>query len=227
MKTNYVGAFLGAFFGAAILILGIVRFGASMTMLPAGPILDAIQSREKVSDKALEVLIASNERGLGWVNSGRVLADLGLARLLVRERTGSEAEKKVLLDAAIADLENGLALAPANAFAWTRLALGLMLRDGITPNIVPPLRMSFVAAPYDPRLTNARLRLGLLAWPHLSRDERRQMVEQMKFSWRDDPDGLIAVAKQTKRQRIIQAAFFRSPIILKEFNQLLRKKKSP
>lgn len=225
MKTNYVGAFLGTFFGAAVLILGVVRFGASMTMLPAGPILEAIQSREQVSDKALEVLISANERGLDWVNSGRVLTDLGLARLLARERVESKAEKKALLNAAIDDLERGLALAPANAFAWTRLALGRMLRDGATPDMIPPLRMSFLTAPYDPRLTNARLRLGLLAWPHLSRTERSQMVEQMKYSWRDDPDGLITLAKQTKRHRIIQAAFFRSPIILKEFNQLLRKKK--
>ena len=81
-------------------------------------------------------------------------------------------------------LERSLALAPARAGTWTRLAIARYLRDGYTDEFADALGMSYLLGLYEPPLLQARLELSFFAWDDLSEDLRSAAEDQIEQLWR-------------------------------------------
>lgn len=223
MKTRLIGIILGLM-SLTLLAWGLPRTLSAFVMAPSAPVLRKLQNLEAVDTEELETLVAAQQRGLFWSARGRTLTDLGLAQLLIAERLdGDLQQKRQQIEDAIASLKSGLALAPANPYAWTRLAYASFQLHGWKPEALSALRLAFATAPYDPRLLMSRLRLSFLAWPHLLREDRELVLQQIRYAWQHDPDELARIAADFDQINLVRAALLRYPAELAEFEQKLQK----
>ncbi len=213
--------------GAVLVVAGIPRTIAAFTMLPGVSVLREIQNRRPVERDNLGVLIVAQERGLFFGESGRKWTDLGLAQLLLAyEEAVQGGIGKEMVSEAIASLKTGLALAPANPFAWTRLAYARSLIIGPSPSVVSALRMAMLTARYEPRLLFIRVELCLQSWSYFRPDDRELVYHQVRFAWRKNPKRLVDLAVGTGRVNVVRAALLRSRKDLSAFEKRLRERTS-
>ena len=213
--------------GAVLVVAGIPRTIAAFTMLPGDPVLREIQNLRPVEQDNLDVLIVAQGRGLLFGESGRKWTDLGLAQLLLAREQGVPGGIKLeMVSPAIASLKTGLALAPANPFAWTRLAYAQSLMTGPSPSVASALRMAMLTARYEPRLLFIRLELCLRSWSYFRPDDRELVYQQVRFAWRKKPKRLVDLAVGTGRVNVVRAALLRSREDLSAFEKRLRERTS-
>ena len=213
--------------GAVLLVAGIPRTIAAITLLPGYSVLREIQNLRPVERDSLGVLIASQGRGLFFGETGRKWTDLGLAQLLLaREQGVQDGIGKELGSQAVASLKTGLALAPANPFAWTRLAYAQTLLTGPSPSVASALRMAMLTARYEPRLLFIRLELSLRSWSYFRAEDRGLVYQQVRFAWSKKPKRLVEMAVGTGRVNVVRAALLRSRKDLSAFEKRLRQRKS-
>ncbi len=210
--------------GVALLVGAVPRTIAAVAMLPAGPVLHEIQNLRSVGRDDLEILIASQRRGLRFGESGRKWTDLGLAQLLLAREQGVRGGIKVeMMSPAIVSLKKGLALAPANPFAWTRLAYAQLLMMGPSPSVASSLRMAMLTARYEPRLLFIRLELCFQSWAYFKPEDRELVFQQVRLAWRKRHKRLVDVAVKTGQVNVVRAAVLRSRKDLSTFEKVLRK----
>jgi hypothetical protein len=176
--------------GALLVFLSMPRILAELNLIPANGLLDEIRSAEnaRVDDEqagSLGDAIGGLRRATSFVgNNGRVYTDLALAKLREMDRAGAGTEEgRALLDAAISDMQQGLALSPANSFAWARLSYALLLRDGATDAVLDALRMSYQMAGLNDKILFFRTDLSLGLWKELDKDLKDATVRQIAFYW--------------------------------------------
>ncbi len=223
MIKNSATLALALVVGAVLLVAGIPRTIAAFTLLPGYPVLREIQNLGDVGRDSLDVLIASQGRGLFFGETGRKWTDLGLAQLLLaREQGVQDGIGKETVSQAVASLKTGLALAPANPFAWTRLAYAQTLMTGPSPSVASALRMAMLTARYEPRLLFIRLELSLRSWSNFRPEDRELVYQQVRFAWSKEPKRLVDLAVGTGRVNVIRAALLRSRKDLSAFEKRLR-----
>ncbi len=209
--------------GAVLLVAGIPRTIATFTLLPGYPVLREIQNLGDVGRDSLDVLIASLGRGLLFGETGRKWTDLGLAQLLLaREHGVQDGIGKETVSQAVASLTAGLALAPANPFAWTRLAYAQTLMTGPSPSVASALRMAMLTARYEPRLLFIRLELSLQSWSYFRPKDHALVYQQVRFAWSKKPKRLVDLAVGTGRVNVVRAALLRSRKDISAFEKRLR-----
>jgi hypothetical protein len=99
-----------------------------------------------------------------------------------------DSQREQWLHMAEADLEPGLAGAPARGVAWLRLAAVRLALDGPSPRVVGPLLMSIETAPVRPRLWPVRLELILRTWDSFTDAERDRVAAYVVMTWQASPD---------------------------------------
>jgi hypothetical protein len=207
---------------AALFALGVPRLVAAFVSLPASPILGRMQDLKAVDAKSLKILITTQQRGLKWHETSRRWTDLGFTQILLANKSGAGKERDALLGKAEISLRTGLALAPSNSFAWTRLAYIDMETGGPSPSMARKLRMAVARAPYNRRLVFPRLRLIFIAWPKFEKAERSMILDQTRFAWRLNAYRLTKMAADQGRVGLVQAALFRTPEKFSKFENLLK-----
>ena len=213
--------------GAVLLVGAVPRTIAALAMLPGGPVLREIQNLRPVGRDDLEILIASQRRGLRFGESGRKWTDLGLAQLLLAREQGVRGGIKIeMVSQAIASLETGLAPAPANPFAWTRLAYAHSLMTGPSPSVASALHMALLTARYEPRLLFIRLELCLGSWSFFRTDNHELVFQQVRLAWRKNGKRLVDMAVKTGQVNVVRAALLRSRKDLSAFEKRLRERAS-
>ncbi len=227
MTKHFATTVLALVAGAVLLVTALPRTIAALTMLPGDPVLREIQNLRPVGRDSLDILIAAQRRGLLYGESGRKWTDLGLAQLLLAGEPGQQGGvEKDLVSRAIASLKTGLALAPANPFAWTRLAVAHSLMTGPSPSVVSALRMAMLTARYEPRLLFIRLDLCLQSWSYFRAADHELVFQQIRLAWRKNPDRLVDLAVETGQVNVVRAALLRSHQDLLAFERRLRKRAS-
>lgn len=212
--------------GILLIALGTPRMIAAFAMIPSGPVLDKVQNRELAGMEDLNILLASQRRGLMWSSSGRKWTDLALAQMLMAEQLEADDPQRLqLIDAAILSLRNGLAVAPARPFAWTRLAYAESSKSGPSPAALSAFRFGMLMAPFEPRLALARVSFGFSVWPELQPSEQTLILQQVRYAWnhRDERKRLMVFARQEAWANLVRAALLRTPEDLAEFEKKLRK----
>lgn len=89
---------------------------------------------------------------------------------------------------ALADLDYGLANAPARGVAWARLASARQALDGISVKVVAALMMSIDTAPMMAPLWPSRLQLILDNWQFFTPQQRERLVAYVVMNWRMSKD---------------------------------------
>lgn len=206
-----------------LLVQGVPRLVSAFSTFPASPVLHKLQMLEEVGDADLRTLVDAQNGGIRWAPSGREYTDMALGQLLLAERlpVGS-AERDRLLGESIAALRTGLALAPGNPFAWTRLAQAETLRERGAPEAMAALRLAFDTAPYEPRLMFIRLRIGLVNWKWLGAGDRKLIFRQIRQAWDLKPGRLVDTALDVNRINVVRAALFSNREALAEFEKRLK-----
>lgn len=207
----------------ALLALAVPRLVAAITLLPSAHALDRLQSMRPVPTYNIERLIRSQRRALVWQPSGRTWTDLGLAQLLLAERSpDDDARAMARFEDAHRALVEGLSTAPANPFAWSRLAYAEAVLDGWTPQAIASLRMAFITGPFEPRLLWPRLRLSLSAWPVIPLEDQEMVLQQLRQGWEADPEAFAALVTRMDRVDIAKLALANSAADLRDLEVRLR-----
>lgn len=124
----------------------------------------------------------------------RIEAGLIERRAVLVITDGPEVAK---LTQAADDLANGLARAPANALAWSELAVAHLATGNIEQSLLA-WRSSIEMADYDPSLNLWRVEIGLQLWLDLNAEDRRLLLGQIIFSWDQDRDRLVNFTRKNK-----------------------------
>ena len=193
-------AALSLLLGGALLFLSVPRLIAEVIMLPGNRVLAMVQSGSVPSDRDLEILAASRQRAFSWSDTAQSRIDLALAQLLVTRkvlRSGPEYQTQVT--AAIQSLRDGLARAPADPYAWTRLAYLSVSAAEPSRRVVPLLEMAIRTAPVEPNLTFARLELCFIEWGDFPPSDQPLLAQQLRIAWHQSGDRLVRLAQETGR----------------------------
>ncbi|MFO1157084.1 MAG: hypothetical protein U1E43_10075 [Rhodospirillales bacterium] len=211
---------------AVILIgLGLPRTIGVLVSASGEPVLRKLQDQQPVDVQQLRTLIDAQESAAFWLSDGRVLTDLGLGALLLSESLPKDdPEAARSLQQAIVALEEGVARAPANPYAWSRLAYARAMAEGWSPRAVAALRLALITAPYEPRLLWARLRMTMLAWMQLASEDREVVFQQVRWAWDSNPEELVRLALEAKQVNLVRAALMRSPEESARFEEMIKQK---
>ena len=198
---------LSLLFGGLLLGLAAPRLVTQYLMLSGDPVLSAIEKGREVSADELRRLILSRQRGLTWADSGPARVELAIAQILLAEReVGGGARYHELMQQAVASLRDGLAQAPADPFAWTRLAYADLAEAAPARRVVPILAMAIETAPVQPTLVFPRLELCLMEWPYFARAHPALFTGQLRVAWREDPRRLVRLARLAGRTDAVREA---------------------
>jgi hypothetical protein len=200
MASRLAIAALSLSLGGALLFLSVPRLIAEVVMLPGNRVLAMVQSGSVPSNRDLEILAASRQRAFAWSDAARPRIDLALAQLLATRRVlGSSPDYQTQVSAAIHSLRDGLARAPAEPYAWTRLAY-LSVSEAEPPGrVVPLLEMAIRTAPVEPNLTFARLELCFIEWGDFPASDQPLLAQQLRIAWHQSGDRLVRLAQETGR----------------------------
>lgn len=209
-KTVLAVGFGAVAIAGLLLVQGVPRLIAASYTAPFDQTLrDLGEARRPRQITAGELSRAAESRreALGWFDSARTRSEFAAARMMQASLDNYEGTRgKILLDQSIQAHSDALARRPADSYAWTRLARLLLVRDGLTPGIVPYLRMAIRTAPSDPRLVLARLDLAFLAWPMMDNTTRAMLAEQIRVAARIDTKSLAKLVKERFALGIARAA---------------------
>ena len=184
------------FIGALLIAMALPRLAASIAATPGDPVANAIQMGYTVKADKLKTLENSRRLMAKWTTDGRAQTDLGLAQIWRAYHLGYKSPdgKKELLKA-INSIKKGLALAPANAYAWLRLSHALYIQNGLaTKDVVSAMRMSLLTGPYEARALIPRLILAFEIWPDIATGEKEILSQNIILAVHSAPRNLAKVA---------------------------------
>ena len=219
-------AFLPLILSVFLLVLGLPRLASSLTMLPAQQVVDGIEQDRTISDEIIESSETRLSIARHFSTSGRIAIDLAAVKLAEADRLPARAQgtRAALASDAVALLEQGLSVDPANSFGWSRLAYGRSLENALEGEAVDAWRMSVLTAPTDRRLSLWRARFGIESARGFAEGDQALLDQQIHFAWAYLPDALARYAKPSGPQVIqaIRAALSDQPNELKRFDEMIR-----
>ncbi len=178
-------AWAPAVFGATILALALPYAMTATLALPGNAARALLQDGGAVGEQAILRLEDSRRNMLAFLPTSAVYADLGYAEALrATRRDPDDPERAALLDAAMADLERGIALSPVDSYAWARLTYARMLAEGPGPRAAAAFRMSMLTGTFERGLYLIRAEYGLVLYPWLDADMRDLLLIQLRLAWR-------------------------------------------
>lgn len=213
-----VAAFILAV-AAALAVLAWPRLIAGVAEAPFGDALLSLSGPAPPSDSVVRRIAAAKERAAGAHATAKTFADIGLLDLREAMRLGPlTPEGKAALEASLVAHRRSLALDASNAYVWTRLAQGLLVRDGVAADRLAAILPSAVdAAPYDAELVIARVDVALAAWDRLPDRVRSLMVRQIHIAADQSPTLLADVAQRRLALARLLDVLSDDPRLLKRF----------
>lgn len=204
-----------------MIALAMPRLFAGFVTGPFDDTVRALGRNEPISDDALRLALGSRLRATALIGEGRYHADLAALRFAEYERVPVPER----LDRAIAAHRTALTHAPAQPFAWSRLALAEMLRSGYGPAVGDALRLSLETGRYEHRLTMPRLELAFASWPSLPDSLRSAFGSQIVLAMRWMPNDLVAASHRFHRLAEVRAALAGAPELRTRFNLLYERRR--
>jgi hypothetical protein len=159
------------------------RLLAALAMLPGDPALAEIEEGRTVDATALALLIDGRQEARRYVADPRLNTDIALAGLLqIDQQAMGDRDRRALLDRATDQLRLGLAAAPANSFAWARLAHALALQGGRDEAALAAWRLSIATAPAEPKLAAWRAKFADDRVKQLDPSDIRLLTQQLQYA---------------------------------------------
>ena len=186
-----VGA-LAAAVGLALVAAAALLAGSGLAEVPGNSVLKHLHDGS-AGTHALRRLIGSREASLAWRETGGAAKELGLARMMLAASLPEAARAR---EYALAEraLLRGLALAPVDPYAWTRLALVRMAQGRPPGEVAPALGQALASGPNESALLRPTARAALYGWEALGDEVRPLAVRRVRAAWRADPIGTASDA---------------------------------
>jgi hypothetical protein len=201
--------------GLFLLVCGSLYAIAALLMAPSQATLEALRSLTVIPPQAVERLIDDQGRALEVLQSGAGLSNLGLA-LATKAESSAGGERAELLSRSEKTLRASLSLAPANPYAWLRLALVEQAEGKDAQEIVTAWRFSRETGPNENLLWIPRISLAVAYWPSLSNDDRWSVLSDVRHAWHLDSEQVLDLARDNFTANVVRAALV---IDLPEFFQ--------
>lgn len=193
------------------------RFIGGAIVAPYEDTLRDIARGKKVSP----ALIGETETALRvaakWFDHGANRQDLGSLRLVAARQGVSAADQRAALDQAVSDLSDGVALKPANSYAWLQLAQAVRARRGTVAVLADYLELSSGLAPWEHRLVMPRLEVALGAWPVLGASYKAALSAQFERAVDTAPLALARAVRRNYALRQARQMLSASPLHLDRF----------
>jgi len=187
--------------GLALVAVAVPLAGSGLAEVPGNSVLRHLYEGNP-GPTALRRLIRSREASLDWRETGRTAKELGLARMMLAE---SAPKMERVRQYALAEraLLRGLALAPADPYAWTRLALVRMALARAPEEVAGALVPALASGPNEETLLRPTARAALYGWEALGGEDRRGARALVGSAWRADPVGTAADAAALGRAELL------------------------
>ena len=190
-RNAFAVGILFAGLAAFLLAAAAPRLLAALAMLPGDPVLAEIEDGKPVDAADLAAVIVGRQEARRYVADPRLNTDIALAQLLlVEQQAPGDAERRALVDQAVDQLRLGLASAPANGFAWARLAHALSLQGGRDATALAAWRQSIAAAPAEPKLVAWRAQFANRRQAMLDPSDIRLLTLQLQLALRFRKQGV-------------------------------------
>jgi len=204
--------------GGLLTWVAIPRFFAGLYTAAHASTLERLSAGQDVSPSSLAMAAQGQKAALVWLASGDLWTSLGAIRLAqAKASKRGSTEWADYLDACILAERSGLALEPAQPYAWTQLTHALLLKNGPSAEIVPYLRMAIETGPFEPKLVLTRVGIALAEWDFLEGEDKALVDEQIKRAAQYYPDRLARVAKRSYGLRKVRGVLENDPLLLKAF----------
>lgn len=199
----FIGS-VGLLVGGSILALSVPRTVAEISLLTVGPIRQAVQQKKPVLFDELVRLHETQMAVLSSMPSGPLLIRRSATESAIAKIFPTKHPKRSQWDEA-AESSTKLALlhAPANSYAWMRLAF-MRLRSGSEDRTVgEPMMMSVLTGAREISLLFTRIGYAIRVWDQLSEEDIELIEDQILWADRVDRKRLIAIAKRNRNSMMI------------------------
>ena len=187
--------------GLALVAAAVPLAGSGLAEVPGNAVLRHLHGGNP-GPTALRRLIRSREASLTWRETGRAAKELGLARMMLAE-SAPEPERAAEYALAERALLRGLALAPVDPYAWTRLALVRMALARPPEEVARALGPALASGPNEQALLRPTARAALYGWEALGDQGRHGAGERIRAAWRADPAGTASGAAALGRTELL------------------------
>ncbi len=218
--------FLGTFaaFSAFLMVCGGRQLVAGLLGLPANAVLNRLQERTGTVDTHLLHRFAATEQAsLAMRSQAAGWSSLGLALAIEAERDDT-AERSVLLGQARQAVVESLALAPANPYAWSRLAVIEQALGEDRGVAASHWRLAVMTGPVEDWLYLARARTAIALWPELTDKDHAAVFSAIQWLWRYQAPSVLQLAEDPFSLNVVRASLAADPRQLIAFEKL---KKAP
>jgi hypothetical protein len=209
--------------GTLLLFCGFRQAVASISLLPTTDVLDQIELLEPVGPDSLRALITDQRFSLSVLDDPATASGLGLALSL--QATAGRSVDADGVDEAKHLLMHSVALAPANPYVWTRLAL----LSSSPEETLRYWRLSKATGPNEIRLRLIRVKLALPIWQIMTKRDHEDVFDDVFYAWpsltNDDDLKFVNMAAEDPLARaIIRSALLRDLARLADFEKRLAMK---
>ncbi len=190
--------------GGVLLWLAVPRVISDYRLAIGDSAYELVAEGAPMARASLERARRSREEALAVTETGTASKQLG--QVLLRDalaRPWSDPERAVLLRRAVVRLRRGLALEPADLFAWYHLALAEWWR-GRAAEAAAALAMSYRTGPHHPPLASDRARLAVALWPRLAPPARRRATAEICRLAPRDRETLRRFAERERRRDVLE-----------------------
>lgn len=155
----------------------------------------ALLEGRTLSSGALDAVVQSRTRTVGWFPFAASANDLALVAMARAERARDADEARTHRAQAEWWQRRALGLSPADPYGWFRLAFLLHAEKGPGPASAQAFGLSLLAAPYEPRLMLSRLQMGIALYSWLDAGAKSHLPRLIRGAAIYDADGLARLAK--------------------------------
>lgn len=186
------------------MLRGLLGVGGAILAVVAWPVANGAWQAQKADAVVFELRtgqaldLATVQDGIAALDravaadpvAGRRLgrSELLAGAALTTELPVTREQRAEWMKQALADLDFGLANAPARGVAWARLAAARQALDGTSARVVAALMMSIDVAPMMETLWPSRLQLILDNWQYFTPKERERIAAYVAMNWRMSAD---------------------------------------
>jgi len=187
--------------GLVLLVPAVPLLVSNLAMAPGDWVLKRIRYHQHVDAKAISLLGDTREQALTWWQQGSTWTDFGLAMGLRANHTHKD--RHALLQKARAATTQGLALAPANPYAWFRLARLRLELDGETPAAARSVSLALATGPYESTLLWPKLETGLRVWDELDANDHATLKSLIPQARHRDLSRMVRLAAKTRHLNLL------------------------
>jgi hypothetical protein len=201
-------ALVAAAVAASLLGMAVPRFVGSVLLLPGNSAAKAMAEAERaVSIDELKAIISSREAAARWLTAGSIHTVLGQADIALADQSATgDSGQSALVQDALDNLRAGLSAMPASGFGWAMLSFVRGRNLGYNAQSAAALENSMLFLPHAKDLSVWRLGLGLAQLAFLDDPGRRELREEARIAWQEDPNATRGIIELYQATSFLDAA---------------------